>query len=346
VSQQAERVQVPTLHTTGWYDTNLGPCLEAFCTLQALDEQHGRSGRRRLVIGFWGHGTPSRLVEGHLEKVEPKARLDATVGTLHGFLDRWVRGNEPQGEPDAPISLFVMGLNEWRDEWEWPLARAEEASFFLHSDGGANTLDGDGRLSREAPADEAADAFRHDPADPVPAWGGQLTTMLAIPGPGPFDQREFEARDDVLVFTSEPMADEYEITGPVRLELWASSSAVDADFVAKLLDVFPDGRVINLCEGIVRAGFVEPPVTPLDPDVPVCFTIDLGAMSNVFLTGHRIRLEVASSSFPTWDVNLGTGSYLFDDTTGKAEVAEQRVFHDEEHPSRLVLPHVPSPGWM
>ncbi len=230
-----------------------------------------------------------------------------------------------------------MGTNEWRDEYEWPLARTRYTPFYLHSEGSANTLEGDGVLGRETPREERPDTYTYDPADPVPTRGGNT---LIIPV-GAYDQREVEARPDVLVYTSAALEEPLEVTGPLELVLYAASSAVDTDFTAKLVDVRPDGYAQNLADGILRARYRESGRFPklLTPDEPTEFRIDLWATSHVFQAGHRIRLEVSSSNFPRFDRNLNTGE---DQATGVRHVpATQTVFHDGRYPSHLLLPVIP-----
>ena len=233
---------------------------------------------------------------------------------------------------EAPIKLFVMGANVWRDEQEWPLARAINTPWYLHANG---------ELSRERPGGEAPDRYDYDPTDPAPTRGGALV-MTPEYRSGPFDQRAIEARPDVLVYTTSPLERDTEVTGPITVHLWAVSSAPDTDFVARLTDVFPDGRSFNLTDGIVRAryrGFAqgEPP-SPIKPGRPYEYVIDLWATSNVFKAGHRIGLQVTSSCFPRWDRNPNTGHPFGADA--ELRVAHQEILHDREHPSHVVLPMV------
>jgi len=234
-----------------------------------------------------------------------------------------------------------MGINRWRDENEWPLARTRYTSYYLRGGGKANTLHGDGRLSLEAPGDEPADSYRYDPKDPVPTAGGANLLLAPI---GSFDQRKVEERQDVLVYTSESLEKPLEVTGPVTVTLFASSSAPDTDFTAKLVDVDPDGRAWNLCDGIVRARYRESDTSPkpIEPGKVHEYAIDLWVTSNVFLPGHRVRLEVSSSNFPRFDRNPNTGRPFAKD--GDFVVAEQKVHHAAACPSRLILPVIPEVG--
>jgi hypothetical protein len=235
----------------------------------------------------------------------------------------------------APIRLFVMGENRWRDEDEWPLARARATPYYLRSGGHANTLAGDGRLDPVIPGQEPADRYTYDPKDPVPTGesGGYSRA--------PMDRRAVEQRADVLVYTSAPLSNDLEVTGPVSLSLWITSSALDTDFTGTLVDVFPDGTARALSDGILRARYRNGKTASslLTPGQPTEVTIDLGATSNVFRAGHRIRLEVSSSNFPRFDRNPNTGGVFGEDAT--VQVATQTILHDATHASRLMLPLVP-----
>jgi N-acetylated-alpha-linked acidic dipeptidase len=229
-----------------------------------------------------------------------------------------------------------MGENRWRDEQEWPLARARETAFHLGSGGAANTLNGNGRLGTTRTAATArADTFTYDPRNPV------LTGASGVYSRAPLDQRQTEGRGDVLVYTTPTLEEAIEVTGPVRLVLWASSSSSDTDFTAKLVDVFPDGTARALTDGIIRARYRASKSSPrlLTPGRAEEFIIDVGATSNVFVPGHRIRLEVSSSNFPRFDRNLNTGATFATDT--QLVAAKQTIIHDAAHPSRLLLPIIP-----
>jgi hypothetical protein len=238
-----------------------------------------------------------------------------------------------------------MGANIWRDENEWPLARAVETRYYLHSSGHANSLQGNGTLTVNAPGgtEVGTDQYIYDPASPVPTCGGALL-MTPEYRSGPFDQRPIESRADVLVYTSEVLSSAVEVTGPIKVHLWAASSAPDTDFVARLVDVHPDGYAQNLTDGILRARYraFERGEVPglIEPGAAYVYDIDLWATSNLFKAGHRIRLDVTSSSFPRWDRNPNTGHAFGADA--ELAVARQTILHDSEHPSYVVLPIVPA----
>jgi putative CocE/NonD family hydrolase len=238
---------------------------------------------------------------------------------------------------EPPVTVFTMGENRWQHLEDWPPPTVRPVRYFLHSEQGANSLSGDGALATTPPDDEPVDTYMYDPDDPVPSLGGNNLTIDM----GVQDQRPVEERNDVLVYTSEPLEKPLEITGPVTVSLWASSSAVDTDFTAKLVDVHPDGYARNLLDGIIRARYRESEESSklMEPETPYQFTIDLWATSNVFLPGHRIRLEVSSSNFPRFDRNLNTGEAFGEGTSGFS--ARQTVYHGDDMASYVVLPVIP-----
>ncbi len=328
-------VEVPALHLTGWYDALLNGTLRNFAGLRA----HARSPRaregQRLIVGPWTHSGPtSRTTTIGTVDYGPAAGLDSD-SLRFAWFNFWLNDESTGVLSRAPVRLFIMGTNVWRDEQEWPLARALPTPFYLHSAGGANSLTGNGTLSRSAPLDEPADRFEYDPLNPVPtgARGGYSRS--------PSDQREVEQRADVLVYTSAPLEAPLEVTGPIRAHLWVASSATDTDFTVKLVDVLPDGTARALSDGILRARYRKSRTTPalLIPNQPEELTIDVGATGNVFLVGHRIRIEVSSSNFPRFDRNPNTGAPFGEGPPARR--AQQTILHDRLHPSRIVLPVVP-----
>jgi putative CocE/NonD family hydrolase len=254
------------------------------------------------------------------------------------WFDHWLKAKKTDVAEQAPFKIFVMGRKEWRDEQEWPLARTQYTPYYFHSNGSANTLEGDGKLSAENPGQQPADRFVYDPEDPAPTLGGNNLSRCPA---GPRDQTVAEQREDVLVFTSGELTEELEVTGPVKVVLYAASSATDTDWTAKLVDVWPDGRPINLCDGIVRARYRESADKPtlIQPEKIYRYEIDLWVTSNVFLPGHKIRVEISSSNFPRFDHNPNTGHPFGAD----AELikANQTVHHTDEHPSHVLLPVIP-----
>jgi hypothetical protein len=335
------RIDVPALNIGGWYDIFLGGTLRNYLGMRA----HGptpAARAQRLIVGPWLHGTLWPNVNGEVDfgVMAQGVALDLD-GILLRFYDHWLKGIDGGLADEPPVKLFVMGENVWRDEPAWPLARARETRYHLRGGGRANTLHGDGRLEPAAPGAEPPDHYLYDPRDPVPTRGGGLCCWPGAVPAGAYDQRPVEARPDVLVYTTPPLERPLEVTGPVVVKLWAASSAPDTDFTAKLVDVAPDGYARNLTDGIIRARYRASTrqATLLEPGRAHEYTIDLWATSNLFLAGHRIRLEISSSNFPRFDRNPNTGRPPGHDA--ELVPALQTVFHDAGRPSHVVLPVVP-----
>jgi putative CocE/NonD family hydrolase len=267
------------------------------------------------------------------------------------WFDRWLKPEPPHAEhtqasssiPDLPVRIFVMGRNEWRDEREWPLARTRFTPFYLSGVGHANALSGDGELAWKPDARLEADKFTYDPRSPVPTMGGSVCCNPKIFPWGPMDQRPVEKRGDVLVYTSQRLRRELEVTGPVQVVLYVSTSAPDTDFTAKLVDVFPDGEARNLTDGILRLRYRNglQKAVPAHPGEVYPITIDAGVTSNLFLPGHAVRLEVSSSNFPRFDRNANTGRPVADEKTLRK--AQQTIYHGRDRDSHIVLPVIPEP---
>lgn len=321
VAGRYQEVAIPTLHTGGWYDCFLQGTLDNFTAMASLGRQ------ARLLVGPWTHMQYGDPV-GERVFGSPAGRYGVSA---HGGGDvaeaelDWLRSaldvESRRADESPPVRLFVMGKNAWRDEATWPPANCRTARWYLRHGGG---------LTRESPeAGEPSSDFSYDPDDPVPTAGGNL---LITPDylPGPVDQRSTEARRDVLVFTSAPLERAVEVTGRVRVTLYALSTAVATDWVARLCDVDLAGRSINICDGILR----------VSAGARDCrrYEIDLWSTCNVFQRGHRLRVHVTSSSFPRWDRNLNTGRQ----SEATRFVAHQRVFHEASRASFIELPVVPA----
>jgi putative CocE/NonD family hydrolase len=278
-------------------------------------------------MGPWHHLIGERVV-GQVD-FGPDA-----VASIHDlerrFLDRWLRGVGAEDvDAEPPLRLFVMGSNEWRFEHEWPLARTEWTDLYLEN--------GDA-LVRSRPGAASSESFVYDPANPVITTGGNHSLVHPGISVGPFDQRSVEARSDVLVYTGPVLDAPLDVTGPVSARLFVSSSAPDTDIVARLVDVHPDGRAINLCEGVLRARYrssIEEPSLMTAGEVYE-IAVDLGPTANVFLPGHRVRLDVTSSNFPRIDRNMNTGGPIGFETTW--QIARNTIHHGGAHASRLILP--------
>ncbi len=336
-----ERVQVPALHIGGWYDIFTGSTLRDFAGIQQAGGSALAREQQRLLMGPWLHGPMQGLVGEVDFGVRASALLVMPDLIQLRWFDYWLKGEENGILDEPPVRLFVMGKNEWRTEQEWPLARTEYRPYYLHSGGAANTLHGDGRLSPGVPSDEPVDTYVYDPRNPVPTRGGGLCCWQAALPPGAYDQRDVEARPDVLVYSTDPLAEDLEVTGPLEVHLWAATSAPDTDFTAKLVDVYPCGYARNVQDGIVRARYraSQEQARLIEPGAAYEYVIDLAATSNVFTAGHRIRVEISSSSFPRYDRNPNTGHASGEDAALRA--ATQTILHDGEHPSHIVLPVIP-----
>jgi uncharacterized protein len=335
IEARHDQFQVPAYHLTGWYDTLLTGTLRNFNGLRAHAATEQARRYQRLVIGPWTHARPT-LQSTNIGDVDfgPEAGLDSQELMARWFT-YWLQAGDGAVIQGAPVRIFVMGENRWRGEQDWPLARAQSTAYYLGSSRRANTAAGDGTLGPQPSTAASADHFVYDPSNPVPtgAQGGYSRT--------PSDQRDTEKRQDVLVYSTPPLREAIEVTGPISVRLWVASSARDTDFTAKLIDVLPDGTARALTDGILRARYRDSKTQPtlLTPGQPVEITIDLGATSNLFKAAHRIRLDISSSNFPRFDRNPNTGGVFGEDS--KLLRAEQTILHDAAHPSRLVLPLVP-----
>ncbi|TQE29972.1 CocE/NonD family hydrolase [Streptomyces ipomoeae] len=327
VAGRHDEVDLPTFQVGGWYDIFSQGTLDNFTAMR-------RAGRpATLIMGPWTH-TNLRHVVGDVNfGFGAHSDYMAMRGRLSDMQLDWFQrtiGNGEALEPDTgKVLLFVMGVNQWREETEWPLSRAVDTDFHLRADG---------RLTPEPPSTaERAEEFTYDPMDPVPTTGGALLMgsgllMADESRPGPLDQTAVEAREDVLVFTTEPLAEDVEVTGRIKAVLFATTDGPSTDWVARLCDVDENGVSRNVTDGIVRVR-----ATPGEPAEHI---VDLWSTSIVFRAGHRIRVQVTSSNFPRWDRNLNTGEPEHSATMARA--ARQQVFHDPARPSRIVLPVVPA----
>ena len=358
VDHLATYKDIPVYHVTGWYDS----WGTQVANLNYIELRKAKKSLQRLIVGPWTHGGQARSFAGEAQ-FTPDAALDFNAWRLR-WLDRWLK-NAPNGvDREAPVRLYVMGGGDahktaegrvfvggsWRDEQEWPLARTVYTPYYLHSDG---------VLSPEKPSEKPPTVYRFDPANPVPTLGGNVSSQGTLMFQGAADQRcradfwlcpdtrPLSARADVLVFQTPPLDRDIEVTGRLVVRLWAASDAVDTDFTAKLIDVyppsrdFPSGIDLSVADSIVRGRYRNGPgrAELLDPGQPYEFTIEMYPTSLVFKRGHRIRLDVSSSNFPRFDVNPNTGEPLNEHRRWR--VAENSVFHDPQRPSQIVLPIVP-----
>lgn len=294
------QIAAPAHLVTGWHDFFVHDILADYAALEAAGREP------YLTIGPEGHG-----MQGAMASLEPGLT----------WFDAHLKGDRSRLR-EKPVRIYVMGADEWREMDSWPPS-AQETRFFLHAEG---------RLSTERPeANSPPDHYRYDPADPTPSVGGPSLTATTEP----VDNRELEARPDVLVYPTPPLAADVDVVGPVRLELYVRSSLAHTDFFGRLCDVRPDGRSLNVCDGLSR---IAPGKGEPQPDGSLRIEVDMWATAKRFSRGHSIRLQVSSGAHPRWSRNLGTGEPLATGTT--MTVADQAVYHDDAHPSALVLPIV------
>jgi putative CocE/NonD family hydrolase len=300
VREHLKDIHIPVYSVGGWYDNYVESDLDAFSI------RHKHNPEDRIMIGPWAHVFSATFAKVDFGK---DALVPLRPEQLRWF-DRWLKNGAaalpPQIGPSHPVRLFVMGVNQWRDEDEWPLARARDVKYYL---------DTGGQLGNKPDAHPAApDTFVYDPRNPVPTMGGAVCCDPRVFPWGPLAQRLVEKRRDVLVYSTAPLAFAVEVTGPVKVVLRVASSALDTDFTAKLVDVFPDGTARNLTDGILRMRYRDSLENPklMKPGEVYKVTIDAGVTSNVFLAGHRIRVEISSSNFPRFDRNPNTGGLVAD----------------------------------
>lgn len=355
VDHIAEYKDIPVYHITGWYDS----WGTQVANLNYVELAKAKKSPQRLIVGPWTHGGQGQTFSG-IAEFGTAAAIDMSALRLRWY-DRWLKGIENGVDKESPVRIFVMGGGDarktpegrlfvggnWRDEREWPLARAVETPYYLHADG---------TLSTGKPAESKPTTYQFDPRRPVPTIGGNVSSEGVLMFRGAQDQRcrpdiwlcedslPLSARSDVVVFQTPPLERDVEVTGRLIVKLWAASDGPDTDFTAKLIDVYPPNRDfpagvdLNVADSIVRARYRESLRTakPLTPGEPCEFTIEMYPTSLVFKRGHRIRLDISSSNFPRFDVNPNTGEPLNQQRRWRA--AENSIYHDPQRPSRILLP--------
>jgi putative CocE/NonD family hydrolase len=333
VRDRYSAITVPALHIAGWNDIFLGGSLENYVGLRAGAGSAAARDGQRLIVGPWSHTPPVETVGDVWFGTAASPPAADVVARQQAFFASHLLG--ASRDESAPVRLFVMGPNRWRDEDDWPLSRANLRRLYLREQR---------KLSFEPPGDEPADEFLYDPADPVPTLGGN--TLMPGGGlfTGPRDRRSVQSRPDVLVFRSDPLTQDVEVTGPVEARLHVATSARDTDFTVALTDVHPDGRILGITDGILRMRYREGHDTQVlgVPGETYDVTVDLVATSFVFGAGHRIGIEVSSSNFPRYDRNPNHGGNLASATERDFVVARQSVFHDSRRQSYVALPVVTS----
>lgn len=341
--EPTDTIATPALHIGSWYDYGVTETLEYLKRFRATGaDQRTRDGQH-VIIAPTAHCEFERATEHTIvgKRDVGDARFDF-AGTYLRWFDYWLKGIDNGIAAEPRVRYYVMGRNEWRTATDWPLPTMRPTRFYLRSDGRANSRFGSGALSLEPPRTEPADQFTYDPATPVPSKGGALCcTGTPDAPPGAFDQSDVEVRNDVLVYSTPPLDQGIELTGPIEADLYVSSSARDTDFTVKLIDVYPDGTAYNVQEGILRARYREgfDREVLMEPGTVYPIRVNVHSTSNYFGPGHRIRVEVSSSNFPRFDRNLNTGGANSRDTT--MVVARNVIHHSARYPSHLVLPVVP-----
>ena len=335
---------VPALFVNSWYDFGARESIFEFEMLRKNSMSALARDNQFLLLSPTTHCRSEYVAADDPvgERDVGDARFDFWAVYLKWFA-YWLKGEKNAVTAMPRVQYYLMGKNEWRSAPDWPVPGTRPTKFFLRSAGHANSLNGDGTLSTEPASDEMADSFTYDPGNPVPSLGGPLCCTEGKNAAGSYDQRKVEIRNDVLVYTTSTLSRGIEVTGPIDVVLSVSSDAKDTDFTAKLINVYPDGRAFNLQEGILRARYREgqTKMVWMAPEQVLPVRIDVGATSNYFGPGHRIRLEVSSSNFPRFDRNLNTGGKNYDETEWR--VAHNRVHHSALNQSYLVLPVVESP---
>jgi uncharacterized protein len=339
IEEHFSNIAVPMLQVGAWYDIFSAGTLRNYIGVKAHGATEAARTQQHLLMEIGGHAGFGRRI-GDVD-FGSHALENPYVDVILDWYDFLFKGIHNQFATEKPVKVFVMGVNEYRQEDDWPPPQARYIKYFLHSAGKANSLRGDGSLSTSAPKSEPSDSYVYDPGNPVPTIGGPLCCDQVRMEPGPRDQRAVENRDDVLVYSVGPLAQDVEVTGPVSATLFVRSSAVDTDFTGKLVDVAPDGFAMDVAEGILRMRYRDSQehASVMNPGQMYLISLDLWATSNVFLRGHTLRLEISSSNFPRFDRNLNTGEEI--KFARRFVPATNTIFHDAQHPSALVLPVIP-----
>ena len=329
--ENLDRIRIPVFAVGGWYDNYSQGDLDAFAALRKTN------GLNHLLIGPWPHNMSYKFANVNFG---PDSSIPIRRLQLQWF-DQWLMGKDTSVASMAPVKVFLMGANQWLEDREWPPEEARPKVLYLDSNGHANTLAGDGRLREGLSPREADDEYTYDPRNPVPTRGGAVCCNPRVFPWGPLDQHDVETREDVLVYSTRPLRSDVTVAGPVKAVLYVATTARDTDFTVKLVDVFPDGEARILTDGILRLRYRESleRAEPANPGDVYQIAVDAGETANVFLRGHRIRLEISSSNFPKYDRNPNTGGSIPDET--RLLTATETVHHGGARPSRLELMVIP-----
>jgi uncharacterized protein len=340
------KLNLPGLWFMSWYDVSVGPNLALYNHVRKTASADVAN-EQWAIIAPVAHCSYTRATADTIvgERSMGDARLDYNE-IVYSFFDKFLKGeNAPRLESMPKVTYYTMGLNKWQTAETWPPAGAQPVTFYLASSGKANSLAGDGVLSASAPESDKPDAFAYDPMNPVLSYGGNVCCTGTAVQAGSFDQRRMEAREDILVYTTEPFKEDTEVSGPITPSLYVSSDAKDTDFTVKVLDVYPDGRAYNLDESIQRMRYrdgYDKPLAWMDAGKVYKVTLQPLNTSDYFPAGHRLRIEVSSSNFPRFDRNLNTGGHNYDETRGV--VAHNVVHHSKQYPSEITITIVKRPA--
>jgi uncharacterized protein len=340
------KLNLPGLWFMSWYDVSVGPNLALYNHVRKTASPD-MVNQQWAIIAPVAHCSYTRATADTIvgERSMGDARLDYNE-IVYSFFDKFLKGEKTSHIDAMPkVTYYTMGLNKWQTAETWPPAGAQPATFYLSSGGKANSIAGDGTLAASAPDADKADAFSYDPMNPVLSYGGNVCCTGTAVQAGSFDQRRMEAREDVLVYTTEPFKDDTEVSGPITPSLYVSSDAKDTDFTVKVLDVYPDGRAYNLDESIQRMRYrngYDKPLAWMESGKVYKVTLQPLNTSNDFPAGHRLRIEVSSSNFPRFDRNLNTGGHNYDETRGV--VAHNVVHHSKQYPSEITITIVKRPA--
>ncbi len=336
-------LNLPGLWFMTWYDVSVGPNLELYNHVRKTAKPE-IADQQWAIIAPVTHCAYTRATEDTVvgERSMGDARFDYQEIT-YSFFDRFLKGDKNSKIDAMPkVTYFTMGENKWQTSETWPPKGAQTMTMYLSSAGHANSLTGDGTLLASPPAADKSDSFTYDPMNPVPSYGGNVCCTGTAVQAGAFDQRKMEARNDILVYTSEPLKEGTELSGPIEPTLYVSSDAKDTDFTVKVIDVYPDGRAYNLDESIQRLRYrdgYDKHLAWMEPGKVFKVTLQPLNTSNYFAAGHQLRIEVSSSNFPRFDRNLNTGEIQAQAT--RMVKAENTVWHDRARSSALILPVVP-----
>ncbi|OBX26881.1 hypothetical protein LX77_00669 [Gelidibacter algens] len=335
-------IGVPGFWFASWYDVSITPNLALFNHVRTNSKDPSIRDNQYLVIAPTLHCSYTRATENTI--VGERSVGDATLNydeQIYGWFDLWLKGEENDFREKTPrVQYYTMGSNKWQAAETWPPENATLKTFYLNSNGNANSLFGDGKLTTSKAKSDSPDSFTYDPMRPVPSYGGNVCcTGNAIKG-GAFDQQQMETRNDILVYTTDVLEEGVEISGFIESTLYVSSDAKDTDFTIKLIDVYPDGTAYNLDETIQRVRYREGYDKEMFMEKDKVYKVDLTPMStsNFFKKGHRIRIEISSSNFPRFARNLNTGGNNYDEKEGV--IAHNKVHHSAKYPSQIKLPIV------